>query len=325
MLIVWLAVAGMLVLVASVRPSMPTVSGFELRRRADAGDHGAATSLRRVRLLGDVLSLRRALGALLLVSLTLLGVAVFGWWRAVLIMLVVALWYGTVARLPVVHRLAQRLYGQYEHRLLDWLEEHPVVTRLFHSDVAPSLGRSHADSREELRHMIENTAAIPPLEKTRLTAGMRFVDTRVRDVMTPREEIASIAKGELLGPLVLDDLHKTGHGCFPVIDGDLDRIVGLLSIRELLELGTKRSVTAEKAMVPQVCYLREDQPLEQALAGFLQTKQRLFVVINSAGRTVGLLSLQDVAECLLGYRTTDAFDAYGSIQSVAARPHDLEA
>ena len=56
--------------------------------------------------------------------------------------------------------------------------------------------------------------------------SLSFDNEKVSSVMTPRNEIKTIKKSEILGPLVLDDLHKTGHSRFPVIDGDVDNSYG---------------------------------------------------------------------------------------------------
>jgi magnesium and cobalt transporter len=138
--------------------------------------------------------------------------------------------------------------------------------------------------------------------------------------MTPRGVIDTIGKKELLGPLVLDDLHKTGHSRFPVTDGDIDHIVGVLHIQDLLVLDARqRSATAEKAMEPRVFYIREDQTLDHALTAFLRTRHHLFVVVNEFRETVGIVSLEDVIETLLGRKIVDEFDAHEDLRAVAAR------
>jgi CBS domain containing-hemolysin-like protein len=137
--------------------------------------------------------------------------------------------------------------------------------------------------------------------------------------MTPRGVIDSISKNELLGPLVLDDLHRTGHSRFPVIENDIDHVVGMLHIHDLFSLDIKRSTTVEKAMEQRVFYIREDHTLEKALAAFIRTHHHLFIVINEFRETVGVLSLEDVVEALLGRKIVDEFDAYDDLRAVAER------
>ena len=125
----------------------------------------------------------------------------------------------------------------------------------------------------------------------------------------------------MLGPLVLDDLHRTGHSRFPVIDEDIDHIVGVLYLRDVLTLdGTKKhTAKVETAMSKKVYYIRQDQTLPQALTAFLKTHHHLFIVINEYRETVGIITLEDTVEALLGKRIIDEFDAHDDMRAVAER------
>lgn len=320
MLIVCVVVFGLLVLVAAVRPVRSELSNFELKRRQAAGDEAAKETLRRERLLGDIESLQRVVVALLLVIFVSVSVATFGWLLGIVIALVVALEYGAVARWPQASGQAAKLYGKYEPRLLGLVARFPGAMK-FIRNAGIETSEPQLDSREELVHLVEGSRGILSIdEKKLLTHGLGFGSRGVREVMTPRGVIDSIEKTELLGPLALDDLHKTGHSRFPVTDGDLDHVVGILHIHDLFTLDTKKgSVTAEKAMEPRVFYIREDQTLQHALAAFLRTHHHLFVVVNEFRETVGLLSLEDVIEALLGRKIMDEFDAHDDLRAVAKR------
>jgi magnesium and cobalt transporter len=122
-----------------------------------------------------------------------------------------------------------------------------------------------------------------------------------------------------VGPLLLDELHKTGHSRFPVIDGDIDHVVGTLHIKELLTLGDKSSKTAAQAMESRVFYINQDQTLDHALAAFIKTRHHLFIVVNGYRETAGILTLEDVMEALLGREIVDEFDVHDDLRIVAAR------
>jgi CBS domain containing-hemolysin-like protein len=156
-------------------------------------------------------------------------------------------------------------------------------------------------------------------EKSLFTHGLRFATRKVNEVMTARGQITSIGAKEMLGPLVLDDLHKTGHTRFPVIDKDVDHVIGLLHIQDLLSLDNKKSVTAEKAMEPRVFYIHQDQTLHHALMAFLRTHHHLFIVVNDDQETVGVISLEDTIEALIGHKIVDEFDAHSDVRHVARR------
>jgi CBS domain containing-hemolysin-like protein len=203
---------------------------------------------------------------------------------------------------------------------LNFVEKFAGVIKFLRSAIPDVPARDRLDSREELHYLVQHSGGlITEDEKKLITHGLSFDTRTVSEILTPRSVIDTIDKKELLGPLVLDDLHKTGHSRFPVIDGDTDHIIGILHIHDLLTLDSKRSTTAEKAMEARVFYIREDQTLAHALAAFLRTRHHLFIVVNEFRETVGVLSLEDVMEALLGRKIIDEFDAHEDLRAVAAR------
>lgn len=310
-----------LLMVAGIRPARTSLSAFELARRNQVGDSQAMAASRRNQLIPDVISLQRVVSALLLVVAVLLSVATFGWLIGTLVGLVVALEYGAIAHLAIIQRWSQRLYEHFEPTLLAVMAKHPFVLKLLRSvPQETSDDLRSIDSRQELQHLVSQSGAVlSPDEKKLIVHSLSFSEQLISTVMTPRSVIDSIKKSEFLGPLTLDELHKTGHSRLPVIDDDIDHVVGMLQLQSLLALDIKRSVTAEKAMEPRVFYIREDQTLQHALAAFLRTHHHLFVVVNEFRETVGLLALEDVIEALLGRKIIDEFDAHDDLRTVALR------
>lgn len=191
----------------------------------------------------------------------------------------------------------------------------PVLGVLRERDSVPEDMR--LNSQDELLELIRRSPGVLSAEEQqRLIASLAFDARHVSDIMTPRSMINAVPLGETLGPLVLDELFKTGHSRFPVFDGDLDHIVGMLYLHDLLDL-RKGSQPAKKAMQTKVYFVREDRDLSHALHGFLKTRHHLFVVVNEYRETVGLLSLEDVLEALLGAKIVDEFDAFDDLRAVA--------
>lgn len=318
--IILVVVFALLLLVAGVRPLRTSLSQFELSRRQNVGDASAVAMARREKLLDDVISLQRTGVALLLVVAVMLSVAAFGWLIGTLVAVAIALEYGAIARLQPVQVRVQRLYERYETAILNFIERFPFAWRLLRGVSLEMSQRTKLDSREELEHLVtESGALLDGNERKLILHSLKFNDRTVSEVMIPKSMIDSVDKKELLGPLVLDDLHKTGHSRFPVIDKDIDHVVGMLHIQDLLTISAKRSETVEKTMMPRVFYIREDQTLQHALSAFLRTHHHLFVVVNEYRETVGLISLEDVIEALLGRKIVDEFDAHDDLRAVALR------
>jgi len=321
LMIISVIVFVLLAMASGISPVSTTLSRFELERRQAKGDKTASQALQREMRLADVVSLQRIAVALLLVLLVALLVTAFGWLLGIILSVIAVLMYGAAGRMPLLHGFSQRTYVMYEPGLLGFIKKYQSIFAVFRSVTPQNAPVVQLHSREELGHLVENAGSLLTADEKKLVAhGLTFGEREVKEIMTPRGVIDSISKKELLGPLVLDDLHKTGHSRFPVTDGDIDHVVGMLHIHELLTLDAKRrSTSVEKAMEPRVFYIREDQTLEHALAAFLRTHHHLFVVINEFRETVGVLSLEDVVEALLGRKIIDEFDAHDDLRAVAAR------
>lgn len=322
-IILLVIVLGALIGVAGIRPSIAKNSTFELKRRGKAGDELAKAQLRANEHSSDIRTIQRIITALLLIAAVLLSIAVFGWLLGALVAVYVALQYPIIARLPLIHRNIQPLYERMEPTMLRFIDSYQSLFTFLRGLEEPKV-ELPIESREELEYLVQNSKNVFTLEQQKLLHhSMTFSDRHVREVMTPRSVIETVSADELLGPLVLHDLHKTGYSRFPVIDGDIDHVIGMLYVQKLLSLDIKKSLTAKKAMDPQVFYIREDQTLGHALGAFIRTHHHLFIVVNEYRETVGVLGLEDVIEAILGRKIIDEFDAHDDLRSVAARnPHN---
>lgn len=321
MLIIMILCLIILIALAAIQPAPSKLSLFELERRVAIGDNSAEKALERERLRGDIVSLQRVLVALLLVIFVLLSVATLGQLLGILMALFVALEYGAIARFKIIKKFPQKLYDKFETKIFKFVKKVPFLFQLLRSvPTASGFGEKwQIGSRAELQHLVnESEGALNSDEKKLIVSSLSFNDKLVSSIMTPRSMIDSINDSEFLGPLTLNELHS-GHSRLPVIRGDIDHIIGILNLRSLLALDIKRSTTAEKAMEPKVYYIHQDQNLRHALAAFLKTRHQLFVVVNEFRETVGLLSLEDVIEALIGQKIVDEFDAHDDLRAVALR------
>jgi CBS domain containing-hemolysin-like protein len=314
-----------LVLVTTMHPARLLLSMRELERRTKHGDVHAHKQLVLASAKSDIRSILHLFCALLLVVLPLVSVSAFGWVLGIITAVILVAFYGRLSRFVSVRRIAAKLYGFYEPRILRFVTKFPTVMKIIGTfDPSDDTSETQLGSREELQDLIDSSQGIlTGEEKKLLVHGLSFAGKPVRSVMTPSAAIVTIKKSEFLGPLTLSELHKTGHSRLPVIDEDIDHVIGVLHIQSLLALDVKKSVTAEKAMEPRVFYIRDDQTLHHALAAFLRTHHHLFMVINEYRETVGLVTLEDVVEALLGRKIIDEFDSHEDKRTVALRnPHD---
>lgn len=319
MTIVIIALFILLLGIASTRPNRSNYTTFELRRRLDANEDGALLEWRRAELRAEAMTVRRIKVAFMLVLVSALLIAQLGWAWGLLLAFVVTLFYNRLANTTLIHTPAQRLYDKYEEVFLRNIEKWQRTIRLFSGIGDAQIDRQIA-SREELEHQFALSAELVTAnERKMLSAVMHFDDKLVKDYMTPRSVMEAVGAHELLGPLVLDNLHKTGHTHFPVFDGDIDHLVGILHIYSLFTLENKKSLAVKDAMEPRVFYINENQTLEQALFACIKHRRHLLVVVNSFRETVGVITIEDAVEQLIGRKIIDQFDEHDDLRKVAER------
>ena len=299
--------------VAGVKVPPARLSRYERKRLVGTGNEHAINEQSIESYRNELVALLRLVSLLFLVIAIFVAVSYFGVWIGMVIALLVAISYMPLARVKLLAMYAQRYFDRHYTVLIN------AIARSSALRVIVSAPRTYASlepkihSREELLHIIDQgSAVISSEEKDMLFHSLRFSNRFVSELMVPVDEIVTVKKDELLGPLVLDDLHKTGHNRFPVINHSIDTIIGILHLRNLLTLDSgKKTTTAEKAMDTKVEYLHETDTLRQAVSAFLHHHQHLLIVVNKSGETVGLLTIEDVVEALFGRRLDKEFTQSG--------------
>ncbi len=302
-------------LVSALTIQRSSLSNFELERLTQVGDAASKHEAVREQRLPRIITLKYLLQISLLIIATGVSIAAYGWWVGLVFSVALGLLLGVASRVPLFRSIASKLYMPRETQLLEIVSNWPWLDALQSS--APELASTGAASREELQNIVERSASVLTKDQlSRLQASLTLDNHVVEDIMTPVSVVDTADAKDALGPLVIDDLHKTGHSRFPVLDGDIHHIVGVLYLHDVISLKTDKK-TVREAMDTCVHYIHESHPLEKALHGFLKTHRHLFVVVNDYRETVGVLTLEDVLETLLGKKIVDEFDRYEDLRAVA--------
>ena len=70
-------------------------------------------------------------------------------------------------------------------------------------------------------------------------------------------------------------------------------------------------------MDDKVYFVNEQQKLDHALTAFIRTKNHLFIVVNEFQETVGIITIEDILEQIIGQEIVDEFDRYDDMREVA--------
>jgi CBS domain containing-hemolysin-like protein len=164
-------------------------------------------------------------------------------------------------------------------------------------------------SEEELRLMLNQSRAGSSRLGHEIVLNALDLSRRiVRNVMRPRMEIAAL-NTECSLQECLDLAEKTRYSRFPLCpDGDLDEALGVVHIKDLYAQRNKAARGQDLApVVRKLIYVPETTRLEKLLSLFLDRKLHFALVVDEYGGTVGMVTLENVLEELVG-QIQDEFD-----------------
>jgi CBS domain containing-hemolysin-like protein len=164
-------------------------------------------------------------------------------------------------------------------------------------------------SEAEFRRMLERSQAEGRLELDRKELIENLFDfsrRTVKEIAVPRARV--VCFDLLAGPEeILALARSTVHTRIPLVEGDLDRVIGVVHMKDLLwALQGERSVDLRTLARPAF-FVPEMKPIQGLLLEFQQRKQHLALVVNEHGGVDGLVTLEDVLEELVG-EIQDEFD-----------------
>lgn len=176
-------------------------------------------------------------------------------------------------------------------------------------------------SKDELvkvieEHSLSDESNVAQDELTIVEHALTFADKRISDYMTPRSVVVAVKENDKLTLKLMNELHESGHSRFPVVVGDLDHVSGTLYLRDLV-IKKEQQETVADLMEQDVHYVNADESLDHALNAFLKTKRHLFIVVNEFAETVGVITIEDIIEQIMGRKIIDEFDRYDDLRHVA--------
>lgn len=157
-------------------------------------------------------------------------------------------------------------------------------------------------SREDLSFMVsesetsENSSEIN--QKDLLEEALEFRELKAENVMTHRTEIMAVDQDTPVDEVIALS-RKEGFTRFPVYDGDIDNIKGVLIIYDLLRRVAGSKETASDFMRP-VMFVPETMNVDSLLADLQAKKRSVAIVMDSYGGTAGMVTIEDIMEELVG-------------------------
>ncbi|MBW3661318.1 MAG: hemolysin family protein [Gemmatimonadetes bacterium] len=183
-------------------------------------------------------------------------------------------------------------------------------------------GHHVAHSEEELRMIVSastQAGVLEPAEEDMIHRVFEFADLTANQVMVPRTEVVGLPVGADR-EVIEETLRAHGFTRYPVFDGTLDNIVGIVNVKDILPMlqnGRDRIDLRRVMQTPVV--LPESVRVLRLLAAMQANRRHMVVLIDEFGGTAGIVTLRDVLERIVGDVRSDKETAWPDVEEVGER------
>ena len=161
-------------------------------------------------------------------------------------------------------------------------------------------------STEELRSVVRESGHSLPAERKSMLLGILDLErVTVDDIMVPRNEVVGIDLDADIDTIITQ-LRTTTHTRLPVYRHDFNQIEGVIHMRRIARLLTHSQLTHEalRSACVEPYFVPENTPLSTQLFNFQKQKRRMGMVVDEYGEVIGLITLEDILEEIVGEFTT---------------------
>lgn len=146
--------------------------------------------------------------------------------------------------------------------------------------------------------VVHEDGEINPDERELIYNVIKLDDLSVSEIMTPSADMFFIDQNR---DLELDRIIDSGYTRIPVVDGNIDNTVGLINVKDLFSEQVKKGgVTDIQLIIREPYFVPEYKKLDQLLKQFKRKKEHAAIVVNEYGEVVGMITLEDVLEAIVG-------------------------
>jgi len=174
--------------------------------------------------------------------------------------------------------------------------------------VTPQENAMQQLSRDELRTVVNEAGALIPRRHQRMLLSILDLENvTVEDIMIPRNEIVGI---DLDGDTdeILRLLTTSQNTRLPIYRENIDHVLGIIHVRNALHLIAQEKFTKEalQGIAHEAYFVPEGTSLHTQLLNFQRQKRQIALVVDEYGDILGLVTLEDILEEIVGEFTTDA-------------------
>ncbi len=167
--------------------------------------------------------------------------------------------------------------------------------------------RGYKLTAEELSHAVELTGKDATVEEKEILKGIvNFSNLTVRQVMRARVDISAVAD-DLSFEQLIEQINTSGYSRVPVYHESLDRVEGIIYIKDLLPHIHQDDAFYWQALMRPAYFIPENKKVDGLLQDFQKRRVHIAIVVDEYGGTRGLVTLEDIIEEIFG-DINDEFD-----------------
>ncbi|MCQ2558079.1 MAG: hemolysin family protein [Oscillospiraceae bacterium] len=171
---------------------------------------------------------------------------------------------------------------------------------------AAKLSRNEAElsvTEDELYDIIEDMTEEGTLDEEQgdlISSALQFGDVTVESILTPRVDLTAI-NVEDSNEKILARIRSTNHSRLPVYEESIDHIIGILQIRTYIKAWLKEGSSLDiRPLLDEVMFVHQSTNIDELLPTMTRRKLNVAVVTDNYGGTLGIVSIEDILEELVG-------------------------
>ncbi len=179
------------------------------------------------------------------------------------------------------------------------------------------------DELKTIIDTVEEEGVLSEQETDIIQSAIDFDNTTVQEILVPRVDMVAV---EMNTPTedILSTCLDNGYSRIPVYQNSIDNIVGVLHAKDLLNCLAKNKPIVVSELMRDVMFVYRTKRINSLLADFRRTKQHIAIVTDDYGGTVGLVTLEDVLEELVGEIWDETDSAEVPIRAISENKWEVQ-